>query len=501
MRYLSLCSGIEAASVAWGPLGWEPVAFSEIEKFPCKLLEYRFPQVPNIGDMTKIDGRKYRGTVDLVVGGTPCQDFSIAGKRAGLNGERSGLAHHFIRLINEISPKFFIWENVPGCLTTNSGEDFRLLMDAFQNAGYFLDADILDAQFFGVPQRRRRVFVCGFNVGLLQKKTIFSAITIAKYLQEILGKFLEGLKLKSEKELARLASQNPLNDGLRRKMHWLLKHGTSMEGSIIWRNVLIEVFQKLVREQKNLVCIRGDINLSERQEGLLMDLLMEFLSGLTEESLKKSLDESFYIMKSFTTSTETKTTTRQAIYIFSQAFLNMQKLICLLHLCCLDYCPKGQLDSTQLQVFMNYARQTTRTLLGDVKHHDYWCNFIRQAEHINNFIIHIRRNNSAAAVLFEREGLRRDFEKGRSSGENYPCLTSKGAQALDDRTSFCLEKEGPRRLTPLEWERLQGFPDGWTDIPGASDTARYKAIGNSMAIPVMRWLGDRIDKVNKANFS
>lgn len=150
---------------------------------------------------------------------------------------------------------------------------------------------------------------------------------------------------------------------------------------------------------------------------------------------------------------------------------------------------------------MNYARQTTRTLLGDVKHHDYWCNFIRQAEHINNFIIHIRRNNSAAAVLFEREGLRRDFEKGRSSGENYPCLTSKGAQALDDRTSFCLEKEGPRRLTPLEWERLQGFPDGWTDIPGASDTARYKAIGNSMAIPVMRWLGDRIDKVNKANFS
>ena len=173
MKYLSLCSGIEAASVAWGPLGWEPVAFSEIEKFPCKLLEYRFPQVPNIGDMTKIDGRKYHGAVDLVVGGTPCQDFSIAGKRAGLNGERSGLAHHFIRLINEISPKFFIWENVPGCLTTNSGEDFRLLMDAFQNAGYFLDADILDAQFFGVPQRRSRIFINKFHVGLLQKKTIF----------------------------------------------------------------------------------------------------------------------------------------------------------------------------------------------------------------------------------------------------------------------------------------------------------------------------------------
>lgn len=95
MKYLSVCSGIEAASCAWHQLGWKSVAFSEIEPFPCRVLQHRFPDVPNIGDMTKIDGGDYRGAVDLLVGGTPCQDFSVAGKRAGLDGERSGLARDF----------------------------------------------------------------------------------------------------------------------------------------------------------------------------------------------------------------------------------------------------------------------------------------------------------------------------------------------------------------------------------------------------------------------
>ena len=120
LRYLSVCSGIEAATVAWGPLGWKPVAFSEVERFPCAVLAHHYPDVPNLGDMTKIDGRKYRGTVDLLVGGTPCQDFSVAGKRAGLSGERSGLALDFIRLAREIAPRWLLWENVPGCLSTTS---------------------------------------------------------------------------------------------------------------------------------------------------------------------------------------------------------------------------------------------------------------------------------------------------------------------------------------------------------------------------------------------
>lgn len=121
MRYLSLCSGIEAASVAWQPLGWQPVAFAEIEPFPCAVLAHHYPDVPNLGDISKFDGGSFRGTVDVVIGGTPCQDFSIAGKRAGLNGERSGLAREFVRVLSECLPQWFIWENVPGVFSTGGG--------------------------------------------------------------------------------------------------------------------------------------------------------------------------------------------------------------------------------------------------------------------------------------------------------------------------------------------------------------------------------------------
>lgn len=161
LRYLSVCSGIEAATVAWGPLGFQAVAFSEIEPFPNAVLAHHYPGVPNLGDMTKIDGRKYRGTVDLLVGGTPCQDFSVAGKRAGLSGKRSGLALDFIRLAREITPRWILWENVPGCLSTNGGIDFGYFAQALAECGYHLAYRILDAQFFGVPQRRRRVFLVG----------------------------------------------------------------------------------------------------------------------------------------------------------------------------------------------------------------------------------------------------------------------------------------------------------------------------------------------------
>lgn len=148
--------------MAWGPLGWKPVAFSEVERFPCAVLAHHYPDVPNLGDMTKIDGRKYRGTVDLLVGGTPCQDFSVAGKRAGLSGERSGLALDFIRLAREITSRWILWENVPGCLSTNGGIDFGYFAQALAECGYHLAYRILDAQFFGVPQCRRRVFLVGY---------------------------------------------------------------------------------------------------------------------------------------------------------------------------------------------------------------------------------------------------------------------------------------------------------------------------------------------------
>lgn len=150
MKYVSLFSGIEAATVAWEPLGWEPVCFAE---FPSAVLAERYPEVPNVGDVTKMSWKKYRGKVDPVVGGSPCQSFSIAGKREGLQGE-SGLMFEYIRAVREIRPRWFLWENVPGALSSEDGEAFRQLLSEMDKLGYGLAWRILDAQFFGVAQRR-----------------------------------------------------------------------------------------------------------------------------------------------------------------------------------------------------------------------------------------------------------------------------------------------------------------------------------------------------------
>lgn len=161
MRYISIFSGIEAASVAWEPLGWEPVAFSEIDEFPSAVLRARYPNVPNLGDITKVDWSPYRGTVDLVVGGSPCQAFSIAGKRQGLMDARGQLMLEYVRAVAEIEPKWFIWENVCGALSQDRGRAFGTLLREMDELGYGMAWRVLDAQFFGVAQRRRRVFLVG----------------------------------------------------------------------------------------------------------------------------------------------------------------------------------------------------------------------------------------------------------------------------------------------------------------------------------------------------
>lgn len=160
MKYVSIFSGIEAATVAWHPLGWEPLAFSEIDPFPSTVLQHHYPDIPNLGDITKIDWSPYVGAADIVVGGSPCQSFSVAGKREGLAGA-SGLMFEYIRAVRELRPRWFVWENVPGAFTSERGEAYRQLLSEMDALGYGLAWRVLDAQFFGVAQRRERVFLVG----------------------------------------------------------------------------------------------------------------------------------------------------------------------------------------------------------------------------------------------------------------------------------------------------------------------------------------------------
>jgi DNA (cytosine-5)-methyltransferase 1 len=183
MNYLSVCSGIEAASVAWKSLGWSAIGFSEIETFPCSVLAHRFPDVKNYGDMTRFKEWDINETVDLLVGGTPCQSFSVAGLRGGLEDGRGNLALTYCRILQKFKPRWFVWENVPGVFSSWSGDspdslgveagpgremdldetsDFASILAGFSELGYGYAWSVRDAQYFGVPQRRRRVFVVGY---------------------------------------------------------------------------------------------------------------------------------------------------------------------------------------------------------------------------------------------------------------------------------------------------------------------------------------------------
>ena len=167
MRYLSVCSGIEAASVAWHPLGWKPFAFAEIEKFPSAVLAHHYPSVPNFGDMTKF--RDWPdAAIDVLVGGTPCQSFSVAGLRKGLADPRGNLCLTFLAIADKYRPQWLLWENVPGVLSSDGGRDFGAFLGGLGQLGYGWAYRVLDAQYVrvdgaprAVPQRRRRVFVVG----------------------------------------------------------------------------------------------------------------------------------------------------------------------------------------------------------------------------------------------------------------------------------------------------------------------------------------------------
>jgi DNA-cytosine methyltransferase len=623
MKYLSVCSGIEAATVAWHEMGWSPVAFSEIEKFPSDVLAHHYPNVPNLGDMNNYKDWTLNEPIDILVGGTPCQSFSVAGLRKGLEDPRGNLMLTFGAIADKFKPAWIVWENVPGVLSSNKGQDFTCFLDMLEELGYICDIELLDAQFFGVPQRRKRIFVCGqHRDDLLKTMTSSSQLTILQCLQEILHGILIETSNQSEKELQKLGLQNLSNDGVLRRMKLFGLIGDQNN----WHKFqacLTDTYLKYQHELKNLDVVRGEQEKEHTQEDLFQDLKTENPFMYTEESLKIVLDEVYEVMKSFITLTETNSITTLQIYTCSKVVLLIGQLIPHLNRLCPSYWNAKSSSLITLQGYINYAKQPSNKLSQSMDGIQSWDDFIAEAESANTIIRSIGDESIAAEILFERESFSRDnppcrktweaptnftstsfggYSQGtgtlRASGgdlgggsetlvstsrmvafgeysedgtastmkardykdatdlitvyETHPadsrvkemgdtCQTvtsrwgtgggnvpiavkniahvfkvrggceggGKGYLGQDEQTYTISTMQDQqvfadmrvRRLTPIESERLQGFPDGYSDImpkgKPTSDSSRYKALGNSMAVPVMKWIGSRINEVNK----
>ena len=396
MRYGSVCSGIEAATVAWHPLGWQPSFFSEIEAFPRAVLAHHYPNVPLHGDFTTIKGSEYE-PIDLLVGGTPCQSFSVAGLRGGLDDDRGNLALEFLRLADRTRPRWLVWENVPGVLSSNGGRDFGSILGGMGELGYGWAYRVLDAQYFGVAQRRRRVFV----VGYLGDWRRAAAVLFERH--SLQGNFAP--RREKGKGTARAAEESP---GASRSLRQpgALSHWDGPEHP------------------------HPTLNQSHNAGGV-----------------GQSNQEIF---------------SQRGAYL---AQIDVARTLSARH----DGSPCADRGPNVVAV-----PQTAPTLTSNGDAHSGY-----RDEH---GLVPVAPTLTAA---------------------NNPSRSPQSSEVTQQVNAVYNSSMQVRRLTPRECERLQGFPDDYTLIPHrnklAADGPRYKALGNSMAVPVMRWIGERIQMVEKLN--
>jgi DNA (cytosine-5)-methyltransferase 1 len=430
MKFGSVCSGIEAASVAWHPLGWEAAWLSEIEPFPCALLAHHYPSVPNLGNMTSLPDRIRSGEVeapDLFCGGTPCQAFSVAGLRHSLDDARGNLSLTFCEIADAIDsvrtiPSVVFWENVPGVLNTKdnafgcflgalAGEDDALIPPGgrWANAGFVDGAKravawrILDAQYFGVAQRRRRVFV------VASARDDFDPAAV---LFEFDGVRRDTAPSREKRqEVAGTITRCAFSGGA----------GGRPEGAagnhFVAQTWPAEIATTL------------DAHFGDKQ-------------GLEDQHINGgvpclSLCLTSGTGKRYDAETETLIPTNGGHFVDAIAFHHNAQ-VCQL--------PSPDRD-TSISDSLTCSQQ--------------------------------------AAVAAPSLTASNDPSRSPQSSEVTQQVAACYAAAMQ-----------VRRLTPRECERLPGFPDDYTDIKPKGkptpDGPRYKALGNSWAVPVVRWIGKRI---------
>ena len=370
MRYGSVCSGIEAATVAWHPLGWEAAWYSEIEPFPCAVLKHHYPAVPNYGDMTKYEEWPDE-PINLLVGGTPCQSFSVAGLRKGLADPRGNLMLTYGAIARRYRPEWLVWENVPGVLSSNGGRDFGTFLGLLAELGYGFAYRVLDAQYFGVAQRRRRVFI----------------VANARSWQRAAAVLFESHSLQG----------NPAPSREARK--------------------------------ETAQCLTAGVGKRFNPTTKTLPVVAETLIASDHKEPGHNRDHNFIAQ------------------------------------------PVAFHHNAQASQLPTDARDTS----------------------ISDALTVSQQAAVAQPVIYQ------DSQFG--VGE-YPTAGSLRAGRIPEHQMIASCAIQVRRLTSVECERLQGFPDNYTNIPWrkkpeSPDGPRYKALGNSMAVPVMAWIGKRIQQVSE----
>lgn len=443
MKYISVCSGIEAATTAWHPLGWTPLAFSEIEPFPCKVLAHHYPDVPNLGDMTKFKEWPEYDNVDLLVGGTPCQSFSVAGLRKGLDDPRGNLMLTYLAIADKYKPTWVVWENVPGVLSSSGGRDFGTFLGAMAKLGYGFAYRVLDAQFvrtdghpYAVPQRRRRVFVVG-----------------------CLGSWQRAAAVLFDSESLR---GNPPPSR---------KAGKGVAGTIGARTgVSIGAQDATSGHMTPAVAKCLTKGIAQRYDSETETMLPIALVGNTIGRQPHNGGNGTGFDESGTMCTLTKTDVHAVAMCPAPVGPTMGSSGP-------PYSRTGneRVESEALAVVYGWNGDTTPKTSEGV------APTSSSGQGGEGYGVYV------GGVDYENNGHTMDqptgpLLKGSPSGGGRPL------PAIATATQV-------RRLTPRECERLQAFPDDYTNIPGASDTARYKALGNSMAVNVMQLIGERIQYV------
>lgn len=422
MKYLSVCSGIEAASCAWRGLGWQAAAYSEIEPFPCAVLHHHFPDTPNWGDMTKWKDWPDE-TIDLLVGGTPCQSFSTAGLRKGLDDIRGQLAIGFSAIADRYRPRWIVWENVPGVLSSGGGRDFAAFCQSLVKLGYGLCWRVLDAQHFGVPQRRRRVFVIGYLGNWRHSAAVLFE-----------PESLRGNSKKSRGEVKR-TSKN-IEDG---------SDAQCIQCGVVWDAdgpteacpVCGGMQLYIPRVSDTIQTTANDYS---RADGFCMLTQMVAKSFTVAEARRTGTIELKDQAPTLTSQTK-RGDTEPCVIAFPERMSGTQRATTE------DLCPAlGAKNPTAIAI---------RTANTGANGHG-----------VSIEVAHTLDRAQGQAVA--SHATRRDVGNVQNVAQSMQV----------------------RRLTPRECERLQGFPDDWTNVSKngkpAPDGPRYKAIGNSMAVPVMR---------------